>query len=66
MSQFNSNQPFPCGKCRLDVNGRETRYTDKQGDIIIECVWICPECGTLVRRDDDVIKKQQPPNEPKK
>jgi len=59
MSQFRSNQPFPCGDCHVTVQGRETRTVEKNGDTIIECVWICPQCGNLIRRDDDIIKKEE-------
>jgi len=57
------NRPYPCMRCHIDVRGNIREFPERNGDILIECSWICPQCGQLLRRDEELIKK---PNETNK
>ena len=39
------------------IRGKESQRTLRNGDILLECRWTCPQCQRLVRRDDKTIKK---------
>lgn len=59
MGNYISNQPISCPGCGCGhVPGREESYTDRNGNIVHECSWVCPQCGVLLRRDENVEEKQ--------
>ena len=57
MSQLIENQPYPCARCHISVRGSIREYPQHNGDMLIECSWICPQCGELLRRDEEIVKK---------
>ncbi len=44
------NMPIPCRQCRASVIGREQQVRRLDGNIVMECVWVCPKCGMTNKR----------------
>lgn len=62
MANFEQNTPISCYCGYAPVNGRESQYEDRFGNIVHECKWICPRCLQLVRSDERIEEKQPTEN----
>lgn len=55
-----TNTPVFCHICRRGCGyGRANTYTDRFGNTINECRWICSNCGGVVRNESDIVEKKK-------
>jgi len=56
--QYIQNCPISCPYCGAFIKeGQERQTPMRNGDLLVECVWKCGQCGMCARRDEKVIKK---------
>ena len=59
MSEYIENRAVTCGVCgAYPVYGQENAI-ETQDKTLVECRWICGQCGNLVRVDEKAIDKNE-------
>ena len=59
MGKFIENRMIGCHICGYpSVRGRVSEQTKHNGDILVECKWVCPRCNQVVRRDEKLQKHE--------
>jgi len=60
MGVFISNRQIDCNFCGFpSVRGKENSSKKTNGELYVECRWICPRCGNLIRLDDKIVPSQK-------
>jgi len=62
MGKLIENRPIQCiyhGCGYGPIFGKESEQKDHQGNIILECKWVCPKCFRTIRSDEKIIPKDE-------
>lgn len=58
MAEFIENRPISCNSCGYGpIFGQESKMNVRD-KILLECRWICPRCGSVVRIDEAEINEE--------